>query len=178
MEFGLPLLESALDYQSSWNEAYFHTWFLKMFYSRSSIQCNSVKSTNGGKKYHGAKGKAAYVYKQGYQWKGIKDLLREHIDMTRKSNPLWTLLEKFEHLGKYGARRRRWGTLNVDPGLFNSSDISPFGHGFELDIFKFFNVCGSYFQLQTKWWHSGICRYLKSNKIKTAMDLVDRNTNC
>ena len=182
MEFGLPLLESPLDYQSSWNEAYLHTWFLKMFYSRSSSQCNSVKSTNGGEMYHGARGEGTYVYRQGIQWEEIKYLLKEHIDMTRANNPLLTLFLQFEQLGAenewIGRRWERWGPHNLDPGLFNSTNTTSFGLGFELDVFKFVNVCGSYFQLQKKWWHSGICRYLRSEKIKTATDLVDGKTNC
>ena len=183
MEFGLPLLESALDYQGSWNEAYMHTWFIKIFYSLSSTQCNSVKSTNGGTKYHGDRDEGKYVYKQGANWEEIKELLTQHIDMTRQNNPLWTLLEKFDQMGESNPGQPTWrwvvwGPYHLDRGLFNLTDTTRFGLGFELDIFKFFNVCGSYFQLQAKWWQSGICRFLRSKKIISAMDLVNSNTNC
>ena len=155
-----------------------HSWFIKMFYSRSSIQCNSVKYTNGGFQYHGARDEGKYVYKQGMQWEGVKDLLTQHIDMARKDNPLWTLLEKFDQMVQYGDRWVFWGPYILDPGVFNLTDPTSFGLGFELDVFKFFNVCGSYFQLQSKWWKSGICRFLRSKKIISAMDIVDSNTNC
>ena len=177
LEFGLPLLESPLDYQSSWNEAYFHTWFLKMFYSRSSLQCNSVIAINGGEKYHVNRGEGAYVYKQGFQWPEIRALIKEHIDMTRTNNPLFKLFNTFDQFGGK-ERRNGWGIMSLDPGIFNITNTIDFGFGFNLDVFKFFDVCSRYIQVQAKWWRSGICRYVRSKEITKAVDLFDAKEKC
>ena len=172
LEFGMPLLESPLDWLSSWNYDYLLIWFVKMFYSRSALQCNSVRTIPGGNKYHSLNtSEGTYSYRQGIHWTRVRDLIKKHIDTTLDNNPLLPLFRKFDKIGR--AKRPTWGEMRLKPGTFNITDVGQFGYGFQLDMFKYFNICGSLFEAQARWWRSGICRYLKSGKVLKALSMID-----
>ena len=182
---GVPLLESALDWLSSWNQGYLRylklaffnyvflrQWFIKIFYSNSVFQCNSVRSINEGSEYHGAGDlQGSYSYKQGHYMKEVQSLITEHIDLTKKNNPLLTLFKRFSSFGIQ--QRPTWGEIRLEPAMYNLNKSKQVGFGLQLDIFQLFNICGLFFQAQAKWWKSGICYYLRSNKLKTAINIID-----
>ena len=171
----MPLLESPLDWLSSWNYDYLLIWFIKMFYSRSAFQCNSVRTIPGGHKYHNLNtSEGTYSYRQGIHWTSIKAIIKKHIDFTVTMNPLLPLFWKFDKIGK--AKRSKWGEMKMKPGTFNITNVGEFGNSFQLDIFKYFNICGSLFEAQARWWKSGICRYLRSKKVQKALIMID--TRC
>ena len=141
-----------------------------MFFSRSALQCNSVKTINGGSKYHSLnKTGGGYIYKQGFQWHDVKNAIKAHINITIDKNPLVALFDKFTE--KSMINRPSWGEMKLDPGLFNITNTKEFGFGFNLNVFKFFNICGCFFEAQSRWWKSGICRYLNSSEISAATRL-------
>ena len=130
-------------------------WFIKIFYSNSVFQCNSVRSINGGTKYHAAKDlQGGYAYKQGHYIKEVQSLIREHIDLTAKNNALLTLFKKFVSIGINGKGRngKLWGKIHLEPEMFNLNKSKRIGFGFQLEIFQLFNICGQFFQAQAKWW--------------------------
>ena len=170
LEFGLPFLESPLDWVSSWNENCLHIFFIKIFFSRSAPQCNSVKTINGGSKYHSKKKTGeAYIYKQGFYRENVSHVIKEHINLTIYKNPLVPLFDKYDAYGM--THRPSWGEVKLDPVVFNMSRANNFGLGFSLTVFKFFNICGYFFEAQARWWKSGICRYLNSSEISAATRL-------
>ena len=172
LEFGQPLLESPLDLVSSWNQDCLHTWFLKLFFTNSAFQCNSVTTTNGGSRYHNVKTPGSdYVYRQGFHMQDVKEVIRQHINLTVAKNPLLTLLEKFDKNAM--VHRSSWGQMLINPKVFQIANTTKFGFGFQQDIFRFFNVCASLFRAQWRWWKSGLCRYLKSTEVEAARSLVE-----
>ena len=94
--------------------------------------------------------------------KEVQSLITEHIDLTKKNNPLLTLF-----------KRPAWGEMCLEPAMYNLNNSKQVGYGLQLDIFQLFNICGLFFQAQAKWWKSGICYYLRSNELKTALNIID-----
>jgi len=96
---GLPLMESNLDWLSSWNYDYIYVWFMKLLFSTSSYQCNSVRAIPGGTKYHNKKTeKGSYEYKQGVNRVEVRDLLEKQINWEKANNPLVPVFHRYEKL--------------------------------------------------------------------------------
>ena len=129
-----------------------------------------MKTINGGSKYHSIKKTGGgYIYKQGFHREDVSHVIKEHINLTIYKSPLVPLFNLYDTYGM--THRPSWGEVKLDPIVFNMSRTNQFGLGFNVNVFKFFNICGSFFDAQARWWKSGICRYLNSTEISAATRL-------
>ena len=182
LALGMPLMESPLDWLSSWNYDYLYMWFGKLLFSRSAYQCNSVRTMPGDHRYNNRKAvEGVYVYRQGVNWRQIRELLEEHIDWGQEGNPLGPLFHRYCRLAS--KRRPMWRHLWGDPGEAldglhdpgealkglhghgeqeglhpgapeNGSTIGEFGYGLHPSLWNRLNICGSLFRFQALWWRS------------------------
>ena len=168
MEFGLPIVESYLNRLSSWNQGlmlkfiekvkfkdrgyicFFNYLLSQVFYSRSMYQINSIKTINKGGQYHSGN------YKQGFQFEQVYEFLLDNLNAKLKENPLLTLLDSL--LDSFQAGIGMNAVMTLHPSSFNLSEQAQkyFGKRFEPEMMKYFNLCGSIFENQGKWWRSGL----------------------
>ena len=122
----------------------------QVFYSQSLYQINSIKTINKGSQYHGGN------YKQGFQFDQVYEFLLDNLNAELKENPLFTLLDSLLESHEAGIGMK--GVMTLRPSLFNLSEqaLGSFGKRFEPEMMKYFNLCGSLFENQGKWWRSGL----------------------
>lgn len=165
LEFGLPIYESYLDKLSSWNQGVVFYFVMKAIYSKASVQINSIKTVNTGGAYHGRE-----AYKQGFQFGEVSQTVRANINLNIENNPLNFYLDSL--IDQFHKRSpSNWGDGPIDKGKFKISkeNKDKFGKQLNSDILKYFNMCGSFFQLQAKWWKSNLCRNVQSSAIDTVL---------
>ena len=121
-----------------------------MFYSKSAYQINSVQTINTGSKYHSDN------YRQGFQWDQINEFVLKNLN-TESENPLIPIYKKTVESFQQGVPSE-FGSMKLDYNKFNLSAVASqrFGRSFEPEMLKFFNMCGSIIQTQSKWWNSGL----------------------
>ena len=125
-------------------------------------QINSVKTVNGGSQYHSDN------YKQGFQFDQVYEFLLDNLNVSLKENPLLTLLDSLVDSYRFGGSCPQcFGVMTLQPSFFNLSEQAQgyFGKRFEPEMVKYFNLCGSLFENQGKWWRSGLLHKELSDSI-------------
>ena len=151
-------------------------FFNRIFYSKSSIQYNSVMQRNTKIDYHGTNSDPTqYSYRQGVYWQIIEVMLREYFNSEMDPNPLEKYLQFMLHSETGNAQLSVFGQLELDLDLFNFTDRQSFGFGIHMEVLNFFNVCGELFKFQARWWKSNLSRHVWSDFIENTIKYMEEN---
>ena len=131
---------------------WFFEYFPKVIYSKAAFQINSIKTVNSGSNYHSAQ------YKQGFNLDKLSRFMLSNLNTNIEKNPLLKILNNI--LDKYRAKEEVYAfgemELNTDTFILSKSAQNTFGKCFELEMLKYFNICGEILQNQQRWWSSAL----------------------